>query len=216
MTTLQGIILMLFAVCAAADFFALRSGNGRLEHAVKPALMPLLIALYLVSVPQPNPYVILALFGGFLGDTFLLGTGICFICGLLSFLVGHVFYITAFLRPLDAAQIIPALFLLVLPYLLYGILACRLLFPSIPKPMKPAVILYMVALLGMSFSALLRCTAVSGLRFWLTFLGSLFFVVSDTILAFQVFRKTSGKNSSVVVMATYLLAQLMITTGFIV
>ena len=211
------LVLLLYFFCSAADIAAVGKGNVRAERIAKPLLMPLLLIFYLLSTKAPDIFLVLALVCGFLGDTFLLGSGAFFACGLFAFLLGHVFYITAFLKPLDFATLSP-LFLIsaILLYVLYCIPVSRRLLPSVEPKLRPAVILYMICLLGMSCSSLLRYPCTSGARFWLSFLGSLLFVLSDTMLAFRVFKKKSNGNSGAAVMVTYLLAQLMIVSGFLI
>lgn len=210
------LVLLLYFLCSAADIAAVGKGCVRAERIVKPLLMPLLLVFYLVSTKAPNVFLVLALVCGFLGDTFLLGSGAFFACGLFAFLLGHVFYITVFLKSLDFMAL-PPLFLIsaVLLYVLYCIPVSRRLLPSVEPKLRPAVILYMTCLLGMSCSSLLRYACASGVQFWLPFLGSLLFVSSDTMLAFRVFKKKSSGNSGAAVMVTYLLAQLMIVSGFL-
>lgn len=210
------VLLILFLLVSIADIAAVAKENTRAEHAVKPLLMPLLFAFYLLSAKAPNALLLLALLCGFFGDTFLLGSGVFFVCGLSSFLLGHIFYITAFLRPLNFAAVTPLFWVpALLLYLLYSVFACRRLLPCVEPKLRPALIAYMVCLLGMSFLSLLRSQYTSGASFWLPFLGSLFFVASDTMLAFRVFQKKSRGNSGVAVMITYLLAQSLIVSGFL-
>ncbi len=216
MTTGSIVLLVLFVLCSAADLFAVAKKSVRAERIAKPLLMPLLLAFYLLSAKQPDLFLVLALVFGFLGDTFLLGSGAFFACGLLAFLLGHACYITAFLRPLDFSALSPIVWVpAVLAYVLYIIPVGRRIFPSVEPKLRPAVTLYAVCLLGMSCSSLLRYPYAAGLEFWLPFVGSLLFVSSDTMLAFRVFRKKSCGNSSIAVMVTYLLAQLMIVLGFL-
>lgn len=211
------LVLLLYFFCSAADIAAVGKGSMRAERIAKPLLMPLLLIFYLLSTKAPNVFLVLALVCGFLGDTFLLGSGVLFACGLFAFLLGHIFYITAFLKLLNCAAL-PPLFLIsaILLYVLYCVPVSRRLLPSIEPKLRPAVILYTICLLGMSCSSLLRYPCASGARFWLPFLGSLLFVSSDTMLAFRVFKKKSGGNSGAAVMVTYLLAQLMIVSGFLI
>lgn len=211
----QYAVLILFILCSFINIIAIWKTGKTAQRISKPLLMPLLLLFYLLSVKTPNLFILFALVGGFLGDTFLLGSGIFFTLGLVSFLLGHVFYITAFLSPLDFAAIPPSFYLLAIPYILYSIMICKKLFPYIDKKEKPEVILYMVLLLSMSFSSLLRCWSVSGPQFMLPFIGSLLFIASDSMLAFQVFQKTSNKRAGVAIMVTYLLAQSLIVAGLI-
>ena len=216
MDWLRFVVPLAFFVCSATDFLAIGSGNATAESIVKPLLMPLLLCFYWLSASamgkKPDAFIVLALFCGFLGDTFLLGHGKAFLLGLASFLFGHIFYIIGFLRPLELRAVPPAVWLLALAYFAYSVIASRTLLPFVRGKEKLAVILYMVCLLTMSFSAMLRCGYARGNGFWLTFLGSLFFVASDSMLALQLYRK-AGRAFHIPVMVTYLLAQSMIVYG---
>jgi uncharacterized membrane protein YhhN len=207
-------VLILFALFSVANIIAVGKRNKLLEQITKPFLMPLLLVFYLLCVKAPNILIVLALTGGFWGDTLLLGSGIFFTFGLIAFLTGHAFYITAFLKPLDFATIPAVFYLLAVPYIVYSVQFCKRLFPAINKE-KPQVVIYMVCLLAMSFSSLLRVNSVGGPQFWLPFVGSLLFIASDSMLAFDSFKEVV-KGRIVAIMVTYLLAQSLIIAGFII
>ena len=68
----------------------------------------------------------------------------------------------------------------------------------------------MAVIFLMSYSSLLM-TAACGMRFLPAFLGSLFFIISDTLLSRQIVLGRSGRG----VMETYLPAQALIAIGMI-
>lgn len=209
-------VLVLFAVCSVANLAAVQSGSRKAECFTKPLLMPLLLLFYLLTAQKPELPIAAALGFGFLGDTFLLGSRVFFACGLFSFLLGHICYLTAFVSPLNLSALSPLFVICAAALcLLFSIPVGLRLFPFIERKLRPAAMLYLVALLGMSFSALLRCSYTGGRCFWFPFLGSLFFVASDTMLAFRVFREKGGRFSQMEGMAAYLLAQTMIVFGFL-
>jgi len=212
-TGMTAFIMILYLVCAAADITAVIKKDKKWERILKPLLMPLLIVWYLLAAQAPRPLIILALAAGFLGDTFLLGKGVFFVYGLLAFLAGQIFYIAAFLGDITRGMFAGGLFLAAIFYIGYAGIGCRLVFGELAKKQKPAVVVYMICLLGMSFAALLRFRSVSALSFRMTFAGSLLFVASDSLLAFRVFIQKSEDNTSPVVMLTYTAAQLLIVTG---
>ena len=216
MIQLRFAVFFAFLICSAADLFAVRTGSTAVENFAKPLLMPLLIFFYWISAvgmgKKPEILILLALFCGFLGDTFLLLHGGFFLLGLGSFLLGHLCYILAFLKPLDLHTVPPAVWVSALAYLAFAVFVSKALLPSVQGREKIAVVLYMACLLFMSFSALLRCGYVQGKGLELTFIGSLFFVASDSMLAFQIYRNAGGVFH-VPVMVTYLLAQSLIVFG---
>lgn len=208
------IAVAFFIVCSIWNLMSLWREDQKSNRISKPLLMPLLIVVYLLSGCQVDFLVVAALFFGFLGDTFLLGSGNFFLLGLVSFLIGQLCYIAAFLTQSRLSLMRPAVFAVLLPYLFYSFVVCRALLPSVEKKMYPAVIFYMVCLLAMSFAAFtaMYCGHTGGR--WI-FAGSLFFVASDSILAFQTFQKNRGKYVNVLIMLTYLIAQSLIVYGMV-
>lgn len=217
MISWAGIAFIAFVVMAVINLIGLHKGNGKTDRCTKPFLMPLLaLAYWLATRGSENfeLYLVIALACGFLGDAFLLGTSDkLFTCGLLAFLAGHIFYILLFMGQTDLSAVAPLWRILpVVLYVLLLVLIAKKLYPSLEKKDKPGVSVYMAAILVMSYAALLF--AVSG-HSWFPFAGSLLFVVSDTMLAFQNFKFRSTPFSRVAIMTTYLLAQTFITFGFV-
>jgi uncharacterized membrane protein YhhN len=66
----------------------------------------------------------------------------------------------------------------------------------------------------MSFTSACGVWAGFNLKFILPFIGSLFFITSDSVLSYNSFNKPS-KNYEVLIMGTYILAQVMIVAGFL-
>lgn len=223
MKSLSIVFLSLFFLFSIVDIASVKYGSKRFQRIFKPLLMPMLLAFYIACSAAmgktPDIFIVLALVCGFLGDTFLLGSGSFFTCGLLAFLLGHLFYISAFLRPLERVNIPPLFYLPIIAYVVYCVFVCRQLFPYVDKPMKLPVTVYMFFLMTMSFTSLLRGSAFSGLNFILPFVGSLSFIASDSMLAFQSFKKRgifAGRGGGIAVMITYLAAQFLIVLGLLV
>ncbi|HEY5560822.1 MAG TPA: lysoplasmalogenase [Clostridiaceae bacterium] len=184
----------------------------------KAFLMPILLALYILSYSRPSIYIILALSFGYLGDIFLIARKRYFVQGLLSFLAGHIFYIGAFLSFTKTSNFSPKIYLFLLPYIIYFIVIYKFLRPNL-KTLKAEAFIYMTALLTMSYTCLLYLVQGShgagyG-RAYLAFIGSVFFVFSDTQLALSEFKgsKEGRIRAEVFIMVTYILAQTMIVFG---
>ncbi len=206
-------LFILFLVLSILNITSIKNHNKAMRTITKPLLMPVLLSAYLCSSSHPSCMIALALIFGFLGDTFLLGSGVFFTLGLFSFLLGHIFYISAFLSPVLLSRIPIYIYIFLLPYLIYGFIIYNKISPFI-KSIKFQGLLYFIVLILMSFSSLLRIYTVHGYQFWLPFIGSMLFVISDTVLAFNAFKsKTTCKE--IVVMLTYTMAQLLIIAGFI-
>ena len=205
-------ILSLVCFCILS-VLELRFHQTDKEHFFKPLLMPVLIVFYLSSVSVSGREIryllIPALIGGFLGDTFLLREEY-FIPGLLSFLAGHVFYLIDFWRNIKVSWLRPIpVIVIFMIYFLYMILVVQKLFPGMDPRAKAPVSLYIGVILAMSFSSYLMYMTGKTSGRMITWAGTMLFIVSDTILSFQVFHKKSG----IWVMPTYLAAQFLIVLG---
>ncbi len=177
----------------------------------KALLTPILLMIYLAGNKEPEFPVILALFFCFLGDV-LLEYPRFFIPGLLTFLVGHVFYGISFLSDIGVGYPLPWwLFLFAILYVTYGIIFCTKLSIS-DKKKKLAVSVYCGIILLVSFLSLLRAGSVTEYSFWMVLVGTLLFITSDSILAYNRFQKRTHYGT-IWVMATYGAAQLIIILG---
>jgi len=178
----------------------------------KLLLTPVLLLIYLTGSKELQIPVILALVFCFLGDL-LLSFPKYFIPGLSAFLVGHVFYAVKFLS--DIQINIPWwIFLFATIYIAYGIiLNSRLSITDIKK--RIAVYVYTSVILIASFLSLLRFNSVSVYSFWIVLIGTLLFILSDSILAYNLFKKRSSYGS-VWLMAAYGAAQLLIVLGILI
>ncbi|MCL1849798.1 MAG: lysoplasmalogenase [Bacteroidetes bacterium] len=178
---------------------------------MKGCLVPLILAVYLSGANTILLTIILALVFGWLGDIFLLKISnlLCFRLGLASFLLGHILYIVTMITYAQPFNII-VLIISIIVAIGYGIISFKMVQPS--PDMRIPVIAYETILLAMAIFALQLFLAQGGKFGALVFAGSLFFVASDTMLAFATFRK---KALNVPVMITYIAAQLLIILGFV-
>ncbi|MNU93667.1 YhhN-like protein [compost metagenome] len=174
-----------------------------LRFFTKPLLVPLITVIYLSGVAQKNamnPWFLSGLIFSFLGDTFLLFKW-AFLPGLGCFLLAHVLYILSFvkLRKTKIYGSIPFI-LLYLGFLLY------FLHPHLHE-MEIPVIVYGITISTMAYFSL--CSKNN----WLI-AGAFLFVVSDSLLSFNLFVSYSAMMEQFV-MATYVLAQLFLVRGMI-
>lgn len=169
--------------------------------------------LAVLSIP-----LLLGMIAGYLGDIFLLKDSL-FAAGLGAFLCGHVFYIIAFTRDIVWKPQTALLLLILIPYIIYILWLKKHLIPWVPANMKIPVFVYMTAIVAMSVCAFLRFSAVGGglsaEYIFYTFLGSVLFVASDSILAMTVFKRDVGSFMEVGVMITYVFAQFLIMWGMV-
>lgn len=211
----QIVIVIVFIVTFIVNLYADRNNNQNLKVLTKPLLVPLIILFYLTIAVHISWLIVTGLFFGFLGDVSLLwgSKKLFFAIGLLAFLVGHLFYTLAFLQSIHYFGVVPIWFFIgLVPYIIYGCVILRLLRPNLNNMMVPVVI-YMCVILMMSFT--------SACRIWneftppniLPFIGSLFFIGSDSVLAYNSFI-VPMKNYETLIMSTYVIAQVLIVIGF--
>lgn len=211
------LLFIIFAFISIANVFCEKQCRKRGRYFTKPLLMPLLAVVYLTKTSTPDIFIVLGLICGFLGDFFLMWSQkpAFFAAGLGAFLIGHVFYIAAFMHTTNYLSDVPGwLYLTLLPYMVLSAFIFKRLSSHLSN-MKIPAFLYMSTIMLMSFICLTRVCSIKGYAFWLPYIGSLLFLMSDSILAFDNF-KTRIRNGNVYVMTTYILAQFFIVLGFIV
>lgn len=143
------------------------------------------------------------------GDFFLMIPGDYFLAGLICFLITHCIYIYALCRNSKFAG--NKLFFAIFAVLAIAIIAG--LWTSVPNAMKIPVVIYAIALAVMAaqaFSRALSTAPKAALRYsaWLAAAGGLFFMASDTLLAFNRFH-TPVPLAGFWVLSTYYAAQFL-------
>lgn len=182
-------------------------GPRRSVYLFKPLTTTLIL---LLAWQQPNPItlfyqalIIVGLAFSLLGDIFLMLPTDHFLHGLVSFLFAHLCYITAF-----AGQSGVSARWALLPFLLYGVLMLRWLWPTLGK-LKGPVVIYMAVILIMGWQAWGQWQQDGQLRALWALCGALLFILSDSVLAVDHFRQRF-RAAQLIVLSTYYVAQLLI------
>jgi len=185
------------------------------HYIAKPAIIISLIYLFTktsesLSKPIKN-LTLLALVFSLLGDILLLFVDQSehfFTLGLVAFLTAHLMYVLLFLkhRNTDKSPFGFIALLLIFAASLFYFLKDGLGVMLIP------VVVYMVVILAMSTTAYLRKNKANTLSYGLVFLGALFFMASDSILALNKFHQPIPW-SNISIMVTYAIAQYLIVLG---
>ncbi len=212
------LLLLIYFSVLTIEIFAHLTQNIALQFFSKPALMLILIFYYAVNTKNlisVKFLIISALFFSWLGDVFLLLDrvfGSYFIYGLTAFLAAHIFYIFYFwrMRKINRIGKLPNALIFV------GIAAYSLVFfafltPNVKDLLIPLGIYGLVisVMLGASLTAFDFKRNKFGK---LCVIGTLLFVLSDSILAINRFV-LPFKYALVFIMLTYAVAQLLITEG---
>ena len=204
-----------FAASATVTVAAHALGRRSLVYVFKP-LSTALLALLVVAGPSrlPSPYA-MAVLGGLLfsllGDVFLMLPSDHFRSGLFAFLLAHVCYVIAFTA--DSPFASPKL-----PFVLWLAVGCSVLpalWPGIPWRLRPPVIVYMALLLAMAAQATSRAVSLHTAHAFHVSLGAALFVLSDSLLAWNRFRKPFPAAQAFI-HATYFPAQWLIAISTLV
>lgn len=171
-------------------------------------IIPMILILfyaYIKSAERMNRYQLLVLIGLFfcmLGDGLL----IWFIVGLSAFLIGHLFYISAFLNNWRFSWLRLAS---ILPIAAYSIWIGREIVLSLVAKGESSlifpVICYIIVISLMGWTAIMTGNAP-------TIIGGLLFVISDSLLSWNLFIEDIT-FSGPMIMLTYYTAQYLIATS---
>jgi uncharacterized membrane protein YhhN len=172
-----------------------------------------ILLLAVMAAMSKRPLLTLALCFSAFGDYLLdidhlgnLGREQLFLCGLVSFLIAHLFYVALFVRN---RGIVVALWRNIGSIAVVVVAASSLyiLWPGL-REMRVPVAVYSLVLTTMALTA--QRSRFSGL----VAVGALSFVASDTMLAFSLFRHPFY-GSWALVWITYYAAQAMIAMGVV-
>ena len=186
------------AILAVAIFFiGLYLDNYYMRMAVKPIPLFILISLIKPSTHY-RKFIMIGLMFSVLGDILLEASPKLFAFGLVAFLIGHINYIIAFKPRSNKLNIGAAMILLAFGSNLYYVL-----YPGLDKLAIP-VLFYVLVILTMVWRAFSQRKFDAFAMF--AFIGSLFFVFSDSLIALNKFYMPI-QYSRGVIMITYWTAQ---------
>lgn len=204
-------LLMLPYIALACAYCVDAWNEPRYSKLLKPLLMPVLIIGYCAMARPIRPLMVVGMLLGWVGDVALMHeSDKAFIAGLGGFLLGHLMYGIWFIMNLSGA-FSPW----TLAYVPFAVCAGVLLFRHLRSglgQMKIPALMYDVTIFLMStcaFALLLARPSGGSLLIWL---GSLFFIVSDSVLAQGIFLKPT-RRQHFNVMSTYTCAQFLIALG---
>lgn len=174
----------------------------------KPLTMVFILLIAVVQAGQPDaPLYKVAILAGLVfslaGDVFLMLPSDRFIAGLVSFLIAHLLYITAFTSGTGFG-----FSWRLLPCVIYGIAIFSILSPHLGKMQVPVVV-YMVVILVMAWQAWERWSQTGQSGALLAFLGAVLFLISDSALAINRFRG-GYQSAQALILSTYFAAQWLI------
>lgn len=186
---------------------------------LKPFLLPILVFAVASSAHFGTKKILItALTFSWIGDVILLFADkgeIYFILGLVAFLVSHVFYIVLFSKQAISKTIKNKIsfgagigLIVIYFFMMISTLAPKLGSLTVP------VVIYAVVISTMLFYALKGSFQWNTIPYQSVLIGAVFFISSDSILAFNKFDQPIPYASSLI-MITYLAAQFCIVWGIL-
>ena len=204
-------ILLLALVTGILHIQVEYAGAQRRVYIFKPLTTSLIIVFALLIIPPVSgTYKALILAGlcfSLAGDVFLMLPDDRFVAGLFSFLIAHLLYIAAFVS-LGGFQLDGFAFLI---YIAYGTVMLSLLWPGLGSLRLP-VLLYMAVILVMGWQALALWRTAPSVGALSVAIGAALFVLSDSVLAYDRFRRPFPAERAVV-LSTYYVAQALIAVS---
>ena len=210
-------LFFLFAIVSLLEITFVATNNQSLRYISKPLIIPLLGAIYL-TYQQPKASffkdnILLGLVFSWIGDVLLQMPNL-FVPGLLSFLMAHVFYIIYFAKTKSDQnsffKLRPIMLIAVMAYLVEFM---YILWPTLGK-MRIPVLIYGITISTMLSAALWQYQKLENKTALYFIIGATLFVTSDSLLALNMFKE-SFSMAGILIMSTYILAQLFIVLGAI-
>lgn len=214
---MKKIWLFLFVLVSITELVSVTIGFPKVHTITKPLILPMLIAYLMAATELRNRYFFGAMVFCWAGDVLLMFSGEkFFIFGLVAFLTGHLLYVVSYRQMKNSygdgflsTQKLRFSF----PIILAGTGLVVVLFPYLGG-MKIPVMIYALVITVMALQALFRYGFTEKKSFYLVFVGALFFMLSDSLLAINKFMNPLPV-ASLLVMSTYILAQYLIAEGYI-
>jgi len=200
--------LLLFIIVFILDLIGVYFEQNTIIFIAKPLLIITLFWYYYINTNVLNKHFVTGLFFSFLGDVLLLGSGeLNFILGLLFFLIAHIFYILMVVKLLKSTKLSQVL-IASIPYVLIFITLLTTLYSGLGD-MKVPVIVYAITISVFGMSSLILFLQNKTRTYLVLVLGVLVFIVSDAVLALNMFYKKQAIYP-LLIMSTYVIAQYLI------
>ncbi len=215
------ILLILYLSVSLINLWAGYSHNNTLSFYSKPLLMPILALWFYIQTKNYTSsfrqLILFALFFSWGGDTLLMFVESkgehFFLFGLVSFLLTHILYTTAFFKIVSAKKgFLWKKKWVIIPFLIFFLGFQNYLLPDVEEAMQIPVAVYSSVIILMVLAALNWNTFIEKNAFQLVFFGALLFMLSDSIIALNKF-KSAVPQAHIWIMSLYLLGQYLIAKG---
>jgi uncharacterized membrane protein YhhN len=192
----RNVFIIPFVVTAIVNITGEITGIGILSVISKPLLVPFLGGYYMAgkNIYRSKP-LLGALLACWIGDVALMLVGLnpnWFLVGLVSFLVGHIFYIITYRQHRSESEYNGLLTVqkirFSIPVVLAGTGLVVILFPVLGGLQFP-VLIYATVIIVMVMNAIFRFGRTNPKSFWLVLSGAIIFMISYYIIALNKFLR---------------------------
>jgi uncharacterized membrane protein YhhN len=214
---MKNIPIILYIVIGLLNVLGHYLNEPDLVRFTKPMLMPaLLFYIYYTASGHVTLRVLLlciAVVFSFLGDLALMkDTETFFLLGLTGFLLAqltytYLYYKSTFAKP--AFRLMP-----LLPILTFTVFFLIILYPNVPGDMRIPIFVYALCITAMACMSRLRSGLTSENSYQWVMMGSLLFVVSDALIAYDKYYRSLSYDQELIT-ATYIGAQRFIAMGIL-
>lgn len=195
-----GLFTIVYYILLSIELYGETIGNYSIIWLCKPLLMPVLLILFLMNSKKnfflERVCLSIALAFSCLGDIlFIEHRKDLFLYGVSVYFFVHLCYIVTFV--LQIKQLIKehlpfsSMIITSIPFWLYLIYFLSILYPKLTdnseetKNLLIPIVIYGFVIISMGYVSYLRGRKMPG--FWSVFLGALFFILSDSLLAYNRF-----------------------------
>jgi len=199
----------LFVFANIVDQIALKRKSKILEYFSKPLIVPSILGLYFILCPVVANKIVIALVLYTVGDIFLMlpdKGGYFFVIGLISFLIGHVYYMLWFIR-LPSPGVLWFSCLLLIPFIaIFVYIIIKAL--KTKNPLGPLLVPYACVLIAFEICVSFSAGPNNMLATLIGVFGVASYAFSDTLIGLKGLKiKESSDN---LIMQTYALAQVLL------
>ena len=214
---MEYLLLLIFILSTIIHLYASLKLEQKMRNISKPFILSSLLGYYCLTAGELRIYIILALIFSWLGDVFLIRSGLkWFTIGGTCFEISHIFFILGYSKDIDFANLNVALVIsLELIYFVVVSIIFSKLKVHLPKSLFYPMYLYLFINGTMNCFALLRMLSANNITFIISFIGALLFFISDSTLFFVRFKKDIDQRKHFIVMLTYSIGELLIVLGLI-
>lgn len=212
---------LLLAIIVIIELAGRLTDNINLEYGVKPLIM-IWMGVYFIMFKAKKTFtipVLIAFFFSWTGDNLLMFSGkneLFFYAGVGGFFFAQLTYIYTFTKfsEYGGKGFLQKHMSIGILFIAYAAGIYYLLYPNLEGMMRPIILIYALSLIAMSMMALNRHSRVSYRSFSLVFIGSVLFVISDSLIALNKFYMEFSM-AGFWIMLTYIAAQYLILRGLI-